>query len=57
VNYVCNGTTKVEELNKRYASVMTEGDVLSTLKKLELIDCLTIHENEINITKIGKSIV
>lgn len=57
VNYVCGGTTNISEINKRYASVMTEEDVLNTVRKLEQIDCLTISENEIDITNIGKSII
>jgi hypothetical protein len=57
VNYVCQGTSKISEISKQYASVMTEDDVLDTLKKLEQIDCLTILENEVSITRIGKCIV
>jgi hypothetical protein len=39
------------KITKRYT------EVLDTLKKLEQIGCLEIHEDEVRITRIGKNVV
>lgn len=57
VNYVCNGTADISDVIKRFKSIITEVDVLKTLKKLEKNDCLSIAQNKLQITRTGKNIV
>lgn len=57
VNYVCEGTTTVSAIREQYRKVLTENEVLDTVKKLALIGCVTVSGNEIAITVIGKNIV
>lgn len=57
VNYVSKGTANVAAINKRYTNVLTEEDVMATLKKLEQIGCIKMQETEVTITEVGKKIV
>lgn len=57
VNYVCEGTTTISAIREQYRKVLTENEVLDTVKKLALIGCVTVSGNEIAITGIGKNIV
>ncbi len=57
VHYVCKGITSRLAIINRYASVLTENDVLDTIKKLERIRCLTVNGEEVCITSIGRCII
>lgn len=57
VNYVSTGTANTKDINARYANILTENDVTETLKKLERIGCVTIENNQVSITQLGKCIV
>lgn len=56
VNYVSKGTATIAAINKRYTNVLTEEDVMATLKKLEQIGCITMQETEVKITEVGKKL-
>ena len=57
VNYVCKGSTDIETINQHYKSILTESEVLQTVKKLKELDCFKIDNEIISITRTGRSIV
>lgn len=57
INYGCKGSTDIQTINQHYKNTLTESEVLLTLKKLEQIDCLTLDDDEVSITRTGKNIV
>jgi hypothetical protein len=57
VRFVSKGSTDMATINKHYAKVLTADEVMSTLKKLEQIDCLTITGTQVAITQIGQNIL
>lgn len=57
INYVCKGSTDIQAVNNNYKGILTESEVLQTLKKLEQLNCLKIDNEKISITRTGKNIV
>jgi len=57
VNFVCKGSASIPDIKARYANVLTDEEVMDTLRKLEQAGCLDIHDSEARITPVGKNIV
>ena len=57
VQNVCKGSTSISAINKRYAGILTETEVLSTVRKLIENRCLLMKEDLISITKLAVRIL
>jgi len=57
VNYVCKGSTKISNISNHYINVLTESEVVETIRKLEKIHCLMVNNTDVSITTIGKCII
>ncbi|MCF6404635.1 hypothetical protein L3C95_17190 [Chitinophaga filiformis] len=57
IHYVCEGRTNIVDITNRYANVLTVTEVSKTLKRLEDLTCVSICEDQVNITQLGKCLI
>jgi hypothetical protein len=57
INFVAKGSTSIKEINQRYVAVLTELEILDTLKKLERLGCIEISNENLKITSSGKGVL
>lgn len=57
INYIGKGESDIKSIITHYKTTLTESEVLTTIKKLEQMDCLTIDYETILITQTGRNIV
>ena len=57
VNFVKEGTAKKEDVVSNYKGILTESEVLETIKELKRVKCLEISNDNISITQLGKNIL
>lgn len=57
VNFVKEGTAKKEDVVSNYKGILTESEVLETIKELKRAKCLEISNDNISITQLGKNIL
>lgn len=57
INFIGKGSTTTKALNDQYANILTEKEVLDTLKKLERFECLEIENDVIKITTVGQGVL
>lgn len=54
ISYTCKGRTTIDRVYEHYKKLLTKEQVLSTLQKLERLGCISIKEDVIKITHLGK---
>ncbi|SDH18064.1 hypothetical protein [Chitinophaga filiformis] len=57
IHYVCHGRTNIADISNRYTNILTDTEVLQTLKKLEQLRCVMISNDGVQITQLGQCII
>jgi hypothetical protein len=58
VRYVsASDSGSITDITNNYANILTESEVLETLRKLEQLGCVKIDSNEVRITDLGRCVL
>ncbi|UPK68494.1 hypothetical protein [Chitinophaga filiformis] len=57
IHYVCQGATNIVNINSEHKHILTDTEIMRTLKKLEQVHCVTIYNGEVSITQMGRCLV
>jgi hypothetical protein len=57
INYIAKGSSSMKALNEQFANLLTEGEVLTVIKKLERLECLEVEGDVVRITIIGQGVL
>ena len=57
INFESQGASDIESISKRFENVLTESEILETLKELERLGCIESGQREFKITERGQAIL